>query len=288
MRLSKSIKQNHPHLSLSLIRELLQSGRVHVNGKTAHLHDTVKPEDQIEIDSACLRDALVANPELPCQLVLMDEDYIFFDKGPGVPAVAQNYLETQTAANWLLSVDKNLAKVGLALESGLLHRLDNETSGLMVAARHPESFSYLKKIWGTGQVVKEYASVVTGLPPKPGLYKAFAWNRAKSSPCVKIDPKQNDFSREIITEILAVKKINPQKEISGIAEIMGNTHQLQIRIFTGFRHQIRAHLAFLGCPVLGDKIYGGEKAEGLYLKSTRLAFEGRNDQKYDVTLPAVF
>lgn len=288
MRLGKSIKQKHPHLSLSVIRDFLQTGLVRVNGKIAQLHDTVRPDDQIEIDSTCLRDTLLPNPELPCRLIQMDDDYIFFDKGPGVPAVAQNYLETQTAANWLLSVDGNLSQVGSALESGLLHRLDNETGGLMVAARCKESFSHLKKIWGTGQVIKEYASVVTGPPPKPGLYKAFAWNRAKSSPRVKIDPKQNDFSREIVTEIIAVKKINLQKEIPAAAEIVADLHHLQIRIFTGFRHQIRAHLAFLGCPILGEKIYHGENADRLYLKSIRLSFEGRIGQKYDITLPPPF
>lgn len=287
MRLSKAIKQKYPHLSLSVIRELLQSGKVRVNGQVAHQHDTSSPEDEISIEADSLRDTLHPNPEVNCQLVQMDDDFVFFDKGIGVPSVAHKFTETQTAANWLLSVDAGLASAGEPLESGLVHRLDNDTSGLMVAARTPQSFLALKNIWGEGQVIKEYLCVVTGNPPAPGVYKAFAWNRAKSSPQVKIDPKQNDFSRAIITEILATQKTDLSILTAHAPSFTQDLHTLHIKLITGFRHQIRAHLAFLGCRILGDLIYQGEKADRLYLKSTRLAFETA-DKKYDVNLPATF
>lgn len=210
---------------------------------------------------------LVANSEVDCSILQRDANYIFFHKGSGVHSVAQNFEETNTAANWLLSVDENLRSVSKPLESGLLHRLDRETSGVMVAARNKMAFENLKKLFKENLVTKEYECLISQPGLQPGKYEAYAYGRSKSSKkvtVVKTMPRAY-AAKKIVTEVL---------EIYGatLGSTPTNTQLVRLKIITGFRHQIRAHLAFLGFPLIGDELYGGEKAARLMLHARKLEF----------------
>src|SRR5688572_26252622 len=101
---------------------------------------------------------LNSNPDLPCRLLKKTADFIFFEKGAGVHSVAHDATETNSASNWLLSVDSDLHEIH-PLECGLVHRLDEGTSGVMVAARNPESFEHLEKLFRKKEVEKIYLCV---------------------------------------------------------------------------------------------------------------------------------
>lgn len=222
------------------------------------------------MNEVCLSN-LIPNAKIACRLLEQDADYIFFYKDSGVHSVAHSLDETDTAANWLLSVEDGLRSVSSPLESGLLHRLDFETSGVMVAARNKAAFDYLKMLFKKNQVMKEYVCLVSRQGLKTGRYEAFAYGRGKSS-------------KKVIVGARSAVHHDAKKIITIVKKVCRNGRQDQFRITvsieTGFRHQIRAHLAFLGFPIVGDQLYGGLKAQRLMLHARRLCFVGQNGKKY--------
>lgn len=204
---------------------------------------------------------LSGNPSLACRLIQETPDFVFLCKEPGVHSVAHRVSETQSVANWLLSLYPELKRVGKPLEAGLVHRLDFDTSGVMVAARNKASYDYLKKLWKEGKVNKEYQCVVDQKPPPAGEYTAYACSnpRSKKQVLIKTKPVSSLKTKKIITQIIS-------------SEPADRGFLVRIRLVTGYRHQIRAHLAFLGCPIRGDKIYGGRPHERLMLQATKLSF----------------
>lgn len=249
---------------------------------------------------------LSANPNVDCRLLKKNSDYIFFEKGSGVHSVAQDVDETNTAANWLLFVDEVLRDVSVPLESGLLHRLDFETSGVMVAARNKKSFAYLKELFKKNLVTKEYVCLVSTPGLKSGRYEAYAYGRGKSSKKVIVGERDGvpDEAKKIITVVKMVCHCERDEVKRGNLPdklIIGDRHgglrpprddrqdifRITLDIHTGFRHQIRAHLAFLGFPLVGDVLYGGEPALRIMLHAKRLEFT-LGGIIYNVTCPEVF
>jgi 23S rRNA pseudouridine1911/1915/1917 synthase len=206
--------------------------------------------------------ALAAEAAVDCRLLKASEDYYFIEKGPFVHAVAHGWGEKGTVANWLLHLDPRQGKVGRPLEAGLAHRLDYETSGVMVAARNEPALAHLKKCLASGQVTKEYLCLTERAPPI-GRHEAWAGKHPKSAKRVRIVAKSRRAKpgfRTVITEILSCRQ-------------QGAHYRVRVNLITGYRHQIRAHLEFLGCPIVGDKIYGGAPADRLMLHARTVAFQ---------------
>ena len=257
---------------------MLEEGQVQINGKTAREHDWVEVGDKIDIAQEYLAKEIEANPDVNCHLIKQTPDYIFFTKGPEIHSVAHNVAEKNSAANWLLSIDPKLHLVSDPLESGLAHRLDFETSGVMVAARTKEAHVYLKSLFKTRDVFKEYQCLVSNPPPEAGYYVAFAGQRTKGAKKILVlesDPYDENFE-QIETEILAHRALRPSH------------FAVTIHLVTGHRHQIRAHLAFLGCPIIGDTLYGGPPAPRVMLAATKISFVNEKGEKLEVSCPAIF
>lgn len=217
----------------------------------------------------------MANPNVACRLLHLDADLIFLEKAHRVHSVALDFQETESVANWLLSIDPSLTQIH-ALECGLGHRLDYETSGVMVAARTLSAFDDMKKKFSNRNVEKQYECLVQGVLPRLGLHASFVGADRKTDKRVVVALKKTlRFKTPISLEIL-----------SCVAE--DKNHRLKIRLITGFRHQIRVQLAGLGCPIVGDDLYGGIKAERLMLQATFLSFTDGNGQRRQEQSPCRF
>jgi len=262
IRLQKAIKNSFPHLSQKVIKELLRNKLVKVNDRVAKEHDKVEEGVVVSIPEQYSVNELKPNPDVNCQLIKTTDDYIFFDKGAGIHSVALNIAETDTVANWLLSVDPELKDVSHVLESGLLHRLDCETAGVMVAARTEEAWHHLNHEFKKNRVVKIYECLVTGMPPLPGTYCAYAGSANRSSKKIQVQASPDETLTKMDTEVLNVEEVDNE------------IYLVTIKLITGFRHQIRGHLAFLGCPIIGDKTYVGEPYEELMLHAREISFKG--------------
>lgn len=267
MRLLKAVKIRYPGLSLRQIRELIAAGKVSVNGKIAKERALAADGDDIAV--LCVRQtALAPNADVACRLVKKTRDFVFLEKSAGVHSVAHGFDEVNSVANWLLSLDALAAFLG-PLECGLAHRLDFETSGVMVAARNAPALECVRTLFHQRAVTKEYVCLVGDNPPVHGIYEAFAGKHAKSAKKIRVGTRGTEKTA-ILTEILAVE---PQ----------GDSWRLTLRLITGYRHQIRAHLAFLGCPIVGDGLYGGKEASRLMLHAERIAFSDHQGKTFEAS-----
>jgi len=251
LRLDAFLAQVLPRGSRRLAQQVIAAGAVRVNGRRARKGDPVGAGDVIEVaEAAYAPPALQPNPHLRVPILYEDADVIAVDKPAGLPTHALRFDETETVANFLLARYPELAAVGKSpLEAGVVHRLDTDTSGVLLAARTPEAYAALRRQFSARQVTKEYLALVAGDVAAPGEVRLpIAHDRRKPHlmrACT--GPGQPGNARPALTYY------RPR-------ERFGDVTLLEIRIATGVMHQIRVHLASIGYPVLGDRLYGGVSA----------------------------
>ena len=212
-------------------------------------------------------DAPVPQPELPLRIVHADAFVIVADKPAGMPSHPLKPGETGTAANGLVGRFPELASVGPSQrEGGLVHRLDTDTSGLLLAARTNGAHAALRAQFTARSVEKGYLALVAGELHAGGEIDLPLAHDPSDSRRVRAasDP-----------EWAALHGARPALTRFQPLERRGGFTLLDVEIATGVLHQIRAHLAFIGHPLAGDTLYGGPPLPGLerhFLHASRLAF----------------
>jgi 23S rRNA pseudouridine1911/1915/1917 synthase len=262
IRIVQALREAFPNFSRTQAEKLIRSGKVLVNGKLARFGSRVADNAKISLVDTATK--LMPNAKLSCRLLRQTKDFLFLEKPSGMHSIALDFDETNSVANWLISVDVAQAELD-PLEAGLVHRLDFETSGVMVAAKNATAKKILEKSFREHRIRKEYTCLVDK-PLKPGLYRAYAGKNPKSDKKIHIQERASQKLTSLRTEILSITKAS-----AGFL--------VRVNLITGYRHQIRAHLALLGSPIRGDKLYGGAKAERLYLHAQILEFNNSRGQK---------
>jgi len=222
-------------------RERLASGAVRVNGRRARKGDRVGPGDVIELDPAPER-RLARQGDLPIRVLFEDDDVVVVDKPSGVASVAINAASRGTVANFLAG---RYGSTG-DLDGGLVQRLDNETSGVLLAARTEEARRELRRQLRARLVTKLYLAVVHGDCPAPGAIEEPIGAVPRRPRRVAVRSALPRSGRSAARE--AVTFYRPLRRY-------GTATLLEVTIPTGVRHQIRVHLASIGHPVLGDRLY---------------------------------
>lgn len=212
-----------------------------------------------------------------CHIIFEDDGLLVLNKPSGVPSAPRspgNDQELGTAVHWVASRFPSLIGVGLnPNEFGLIHRLDTGTSGLLVFAKNQEFFFTLRSIWKSPSVQKIYrarvaannAEVFSTLPVLLTLKLAHS---KKSKRKMMVLNGQRDQKRR---SLYRGKVLESWTEILGIKDqLFAKWIELEVRIRTGIMHQIRCTFAYLKCPILGDKLYGGAPASRLFLHSEKI------------------
>lgn len=200
-----------------------------------------------------------------------DEWLVVVDKPAGVPSYPLRPDERGTVAGALLARFPEMATVGYAeQQAGLLQRLDAGTSGLMIAAKSREVFLSLRQAMKSGGLQKGYLALCVGRVLAPRNIEAWIVSSRKDSRKVRVSERPSPRGRSARTELLAS---TPIKDLSFV----------QARAGAAARHQIRAHLAWIGHPLIGDTLYGGPEVPGLhrhFLHASEIRFNhpigGRN------------
>jgi 23S rRNA pseudouridine1911/1915/1917 synthase len=192
---------------------------------------------------------------------------VVIDKMAGMPTAALSPEDRQSLANALVARYPEVAFVGgQPLAAGLLQRLDNETSGLLLAARTESAFAAMKARLDAGEVEKVYLALVAGEPPASGaIDKPIAHHPQDERRMVVVQGKQT-ATRSRARAALTIFRV--------LARPAGHA-LLEVIITRGVRHQIRLHLADAGFPVAGDALYGapaGRPAPRHFLHASRLTF----------------
>lgn len=244
MRLDKQILETHPGFSRSRIEGLVKSGFVTVNGTVAEKAGMkVSEDDEIVVEIPPPVPAVPEPEDIPLDVVFEDEDMVVVDKAPGMVVHPAPGHFSGTLVNALLHHCPNLSGIGGVARPGIVHRLDQDTSGLIVVAKSQAAMDGLVQAFSSHRnIEKTYLAVCHG---RPRLDAGRIENLIGRHP---VDRKRMAIvgknGKVAITNWRVFDCSRPQSTA------------VECKIETGRTHQIRVHMASLGCPVIGDKVYG--------------------------------
>jgi len=248
VRLDVFLSRSVPGCSRRTVQHAIAAGAVRVNGRRARKGAFVGRGDRIEVaDHIYAPPVLQPNTALTMPVLYEDDAVIAVDKPAGVPSHALRADETLTVANFLLGRHPEVRLFGRPLEGGLVHRLDTDTSGVLLAARSAVAYTALRRQFKTGQVIKQYAALVHGDIAESGEVCVALVHRSGDRRMMQVCPHPNPG-----------EKIRPALTRYRPLERFGTVTLLDLRIPTGVMHQIRVHLASIGHPIVGDRLYGGD------------------------------
>jgi len=265
-RLDKFLAVALTKLSRSQIKKLILQGLVLVNGKKITPNYQVRLDDFVSIEEPPGKTLEIHAEDIKLKIVYEDDSVVVIDKNEGL--VVHPTLERQsgTLVNALLYHFKKLPKDDF--RPGIVHRLDKDTSGLMVIAKNQEALANLKKQFKQRTVVKKYLALVSRkLEPVVGtIDKPIARNRINRQKFTTVESgAAGSGTNDIIRSREALSDYK-------VLEYPGSYTLVEVEPKTGRTHQIRVHLASIGHPVVGDTLYGGKKALRMFLHAAFLEF----------------
>jgi 23S rRNA pseudouridine1911/1915/1917 synthase len=257
-------------LSRSHVKKLIEDGLVSVNDRAAEPSYKIKAEDRIEIIIPPPREPTLKPENIPLDIIYEDADIIVVNKPKGmvVHPAPGNY--SGTLVNALLYHCDHLAALGAPLRPGIVHRLDKDTSGLLVAAKTDAAYLSLVKQFKDRTVDKTYVTLVHGtIKNDDGVIEArLGRHPVERKKMAVLEGKgsrgQGPGAREAYTAYKVLKRYK-------------NYTLLEVKIKTGRTHQIRVHMSHIGHPVVGDQTYGKRANDfgvsGQLLQAKKLAFD---------------
>ncbi|MGH9316353.1 MAG: RluA family pseudouridine synthase [Thermoanaerobaculia bacterium] len=255
-------------LSRSRIQKLIAEGAVRVAGSPARRAHVVRAGEQIEMEVPEPRPATIEAEEIPLVVLYEDEHLIAIDKPAGLVMHPSPGHASGTLVNALLHLVRGLSGVGGELRPGIVHRLDRDTSGVLLVAKTDLAHASLSRQMKKRAMRKEYLALVAGIPSVRKGEISFAIGRNPR------DRKQMKAFRETGGLPAGAREARTLYEIEKEWFPLGLT-LLRCRLVTGRTHQIRVHLAASGMPVVGDPVYGRpryERVRDAVLKKTLTDF----------------
>ena len=261
-RLDAYIAKENEDISRTMIKKLIEDGNILVNGKKQKTSYKVQNNDEIEINIPEAKEINLKAQDIPIEIIYEDNDIIVVNKPKGMvvhPAVGNL---DGTLVNAIMNICKDtLSGIGGEVRPGIVHRLDKDTSGLLIIAKNDNSHIKMSEQIKNREVTKIYIALVRGV---------IAENEATIDMPIARSTKDrkkmavNRNGKKAVTHFKVLKRYDKYT-------------LLQIKIDTGRTHQIRVHMAEIGHPVVGDMVYSNGKndfgVEGQMLHSKILEFK---------------
>jgi 23S rRNA pseudouridine1911/1915/1917 synthase len=271
VRLDRLLVTHVPGLGRKRARELFAEGRVTLNGRRSKAGVPAKTGDTVavELDAP----GVAAEAEQPLDVRYESAEVVIVEKPAGQPTAPIRPDEVGTLANAVAArYPKTLGVGHQPREPGLLHRLDTQTSGLVIVALSPRAFETLNRAMGTERLTKRYLAIVEGnLAGEGSIDWPLGPDPTKKGRVAAYPTPPRGYFREATTHFRVISE-------------RGGRKLVELQVARAFRHQVRAHLAALGAPLVGDALYGGppfpEGGERHALHASYVAWAG------DPTLPS--
>jgi 23S rRNA pseudouridine1911/1915/1917 synthase len=270
-RLDHFLQQQLPGYSRARIQTWIKEGRVLVNGAAPKSSHLLRAGELIETSPAEAPPLQAAAEDLPVEILYEDAAVVAVNKPAGLVVHAGAGAHSGTLVNRLVHRFQSLSHVGGELRPGIVHRLDKGTSGVLLVARTDSAHRNLAAQFAARAVEKTYLALVQG--------RARMDSGRISKPITR-DPSHRtrmtaalDSGRAALTDYRVLERFE-------------NFTYLEVRIGTGRTHQIRVHLASMGHPVAGDRLYGGRPASRVFLHAWRIGFVSpANGERVAVVAP---
>ena len=256
-RLDHFLQRRMPNYSRSRLQSWIKDGRVRVNGASARASQVLKGGEEIEVSPGELPPLHASPEDLPIEILYEDGAVIAVNKPAGLIVHAGAGAHSGTLVNRLVHHFSSLSKTGGDLRPGIVHRLDKETSGVLLVARDDVAHQALAAQFAARSVEKTYLALVHGsMRSESGRITApIARDRLRRTRMTT----RLESGRSALTEYRARERFE-------------KFTYLEVRIGTGRTHQIRVHLASVGHPVAGDCLYGAPPAQRMFLHAWRIGF----------------
>lgn len=254
-RLDQYVAAQLKNISRSKANKLVKEGNILVNGARMTPAYRVRKADKISIEIPPKSVVSLQAENIPLKIVFEDKDLVVVDKQPGLVVHPTVNHPSGTLVNAIISHLRDLPQDNF--RPGIVHRLDKDTSGLMVIAKNPNSLEFLKKQFQAREVEKSYIALVGGsLAKEKGIIET----------SIERHPK--------FKQMFAVSKEGkPAKTEYKIFKRYKKYTLLTLRPLTGRTHQLRVHLSSIGHPIVGDKLYGGRMLlSRQFLHASQLSF----------------
>ncbi|MGH7494633.1 MAG: RluA family pseudouridine synthase [bacterium] len=257
IRLDKFLANQIAEISRAQLQILIKIGAIRVDGAAAKASHLILPGEVIQIDIPEKKTTDLIPQDLPLRIIYEDEYLVIVDKPAGLVVHPAYGHPDATLANALLFHFKNVSRVDAA-RPGIVHRLDKDTSGLLVVARDERTHAALAAQFKAKSTQREYLAIVWRVPqPKKGTISSFLTRSTKDRRKFAVSAREGKWA---VTHY-------------ALAESFRTHSLLRLRLETGRTHQIRVHLAHIGHPVFGDPYYEGRKSQlsGLSMADTSFA-----------------
>ena len=262
VRLDKVITMLDSELSRSMIQKMLDDQKILVNGKKEKASYKTKLNDKIQVEKVIAKEIELKAQDIPIEIIYEDSDIIVVNKPKGMVVHPANGNPDGTLVNAIMNICKDsLSGIGGEIRPGIVHRIDKDTSGLLIIAKNDKAHINLSEQIKNREITKKYVALVRGVIKEN--------NATIDMPIGRSDKDRKKMAvrkdgKNAVTHFDVIKRYN------------GYTY-LDIKIDTGRTHQIRVHLSQIGYPIVGDSVYSNGRnpfgVEGQMLHAKSLEFK---------------
>lgn len=275
IRLDKAISDKDKSLSRAMVQKLLEDGKILVNGNVTKASYKLNIDDIIEIEKSEPKEVNIKPEEIPLDIVYEDDDILIVNKQKGLVVHPGNGNPDGTLVNAVMAKCKDsLSGIGGEIRPGIVHRIDKDTSGLLIVAKNDKAHINISEQIKNHEVKKTYIALVRGVIKENNATIDMPIGRSKND---RIKMAVSKTGKNAVTHFKVLERFE------------GFT-LVEVNIETGRTHQIRVHMAQIGYPLVGDFVYSNGKnpfgVEGQMLHSQKLEFKHpKTEQIMEVEAP---
>lgn len=268
VRLDAALVAKYPSVPRSFVKEACEAGGVLVNGRKVAKGFKLRAGDRIEIafmDEEC-DNRPVPDISVPVDCVYEDDSFLAFDKPSGMPVQPLTRREGGTLMNGVVARWPECAGAGdIPLMAGALHRIDAGTSGLVLVARTPEAFEAIRSQFAAQTVKKTYLALVEGAVESEGVLENDLVHMPGLGYCKMVEVSKARLSESERRELApkALHAVTAYRPVRRMRKECEELTLLEVTIYTGVTHQIRAQLALAGMHIVNDRLYGAFAVEDM-------------------------